>query len=237
MERIVLDPLEYRIDRSSMLARLRLKEGSGRAEKVEGLIREAEAVAHPRAIYRMAFIESRGDQHVVVEGLRFESRVLKVNLNNLHRFFAFVVTSGRELDAWANVKTDLLERFWADSINEAVVNSARSFLDRHLQERYGLTKMARMSPGSLPDWPLEEQRVLFELLGDTGKAIGVELTESLLMMPVKSVSGIVFANEEGFASCQLCSREGCPGRRVPYDPGLYERKYRNPLQTSQLEQS
>jgi hypothetical protein len=229
MERVVLDALEYRIDRPSMLARLRLKEGSGRAEKVEGLIREAEAVAHPRAIYRMAFIESRGDQHVVVEGLRFESRVLKVNLNNLHRFFAFVVTSGRELDAWANVKTDLLERFWADSINEAVVNSARSFLDRYLQERYGLTKMARMSPGSLPDWPLEEQRVLFELLGDTGKAIGVELTESLLMVPVKSVSGIVFANEEGFASCQLCPREGCPGRRVPYDPVLYERKYRNPL--------
>jgi hypothetical protein len=237
MERVVLDPLEYRIDRPSMLARLRLKEGSGRAGNVEGLIREAEAVAHPRAIYRMAFIESRGDQHVVVEGLRFESRVLKVNLNNLHRFFAFVVTSGRELDAWANVKTDLLERFWADSINEAVLNSARSFLDRHLQECYGLTKMARMSPGSLPDWPLEEQRVLFELLGDTGKAIGVELTESLLMVPVKSVSGIVFANEEGFASCQLCPREGCPSRRVPYDPGLYERKYRNPLQTSQLEQS
>ena len=86
MERVVLDPLEYRIDRPSLLARLRLKEGSGHATMVEGLIREAEAVAHPRAIYRMAFIESRGDQHVVAEGLRFESRVLKVNLYNLHRF-------------------------------------------------------------------------------------------------------------------------------------------------------
>ena len=74
-----------------------------------------------------------------------------------------------------------------------------------------------MSPGSLPDWPLEEQRVLFELLGETRKTIGVELTESLFMVPVKSLSGIVFTNEEGFASCQLCPREGCPGRRVPYE--------------------
>ena len=237
MESVVLDPLEYRIDRPSLLARLCLKEGSGHATKVEGLIREAEAVAHPRAIYRMAFIESRGDQHVVAEELRFESRVLKVNLDNLHRFFAFVVTSGRELDAWANVKTDLLEQFWADAINQAVVISARSFLDWHLQERYGLAKTARMSPGSLPDWPLEEQRVLFELLGDTRKTIGVELTESLLMVPIKSLSGIVFTNEEGFASCQLCPREDCPGRRVPYDPGLCERKYRDPSQTSQLGQS
>jgi hypothetical protein len=237
MVRVVLDPLEYRIDRPSLLAGLRLKEGSGHAEKVEELIREAEAVAHPRAIYRMAFIESRGDRHVVAEGLRFDSRVLKVNLDNLHRFFAFAVTSGRELDAWVKAKTDLLERFWADAINQAAVISARSFLDRHLQERYGLAKTARMSPGSLPDWPLEEQRVLFELLGDTRKTIGVELTESLVMVPIKSVSGIVFTNEEGFASCQLCPREDCPGRRVPYDPGLYERKYRDPTQISRLEQS
>ena len=54
---------------------------------VEGLIREAEAVAHPRAIYRMAFIESRGDRHVVAEGLRFESRILTVNLEQPSPFF------------------------------------------------------------------------------------------------------------------------------------------------------
>jgi hypothetical protein len=232
MESVILYPLEYRIDRPSLLARLHLKEGGGQAGMVEGLIREAEAVAHPRAIYRMAFIESRGDRHVVAEGLRFESRVLTVNLDNLHRFFAFVVTSGRELDAWANAKTDLLERFCADAINQAVVISTRLFLDRHLRERYGLAKTARMNPGSLPDWPLEQQRVLFELLGDTQKTIGVELTESLVMVPIKSVSGIVFTNEEEFTSCQLCPRKSCPGRRVPYDPELYDRKYRDPSQTS-----
>lgn len=237
MESVVLDLLEYQMERVSLLAKLRLNEGSGYAEKVEGLLEKAKAIAHPRAIYRMAFIESRGDQHVVAEGLRFESRVLRVNLDNLHRFFAFVVTSGRELDVWANDKTDLLERFWADAISQAVVVSARSFLDRHLQERYGLEKTAHMSPGSLPDWPLEEQRALFKLLGDTGKAIGVELTESLLMVPVKSVSGIIFANEEGFASCQLCSREDCPGRKAPYDTDLYERRYRDPFESSSLGQS
>jgi hypothetical protein len=237
MESVVLDPLEYRIDRQSLLARMHLKEGSGHAGKFEALIREAEAVAHPRAIYRMAFIESRDDRNVLAEGLRFQSRVLKVNLDNLHRFFAFVVTSGRELEAWANAKTDLLERFWADEINQAVVICARSSLNSHLQERYGLAKIAHMSPGSLPDWPLEEQRVLFELLGDTRKTIGVELTESMLMVPLKSVSGIVFANGEGFASCRLCPREACPGRRVPYEPGLYERKYRDPSQDSPLGQS
>lgn len=232
MESVILSPLEYQIDRPSLLAGLHLKEGSGTAAMVEGLIQEAKAIAHPRAIYRMAFIESRGDRHVVAEGLRFESRVLTVNLDKLHRFFAFVVTSGGELDAWANAQTDLLKRFFADAINQAVLVSARPFLDRHLQECYGIEKLARMSPGSLSDWPLEEQRVLFHLLGDARKAIGVELTASLLMVPIKSVSGIAFETEEGFSNCRLCPRKGCPGRAVSYDPEQYDRKYRGPLQTS-----
>ncbi len=87
MECVVLDPLEYRIDLPSLLAKLRLKEGSTHVTKVEGLIREAEAIARPQAIYRMAFIESRGDQHVVAEELRFESRVLKVESRQPSPFF------------------------------------------------------------------------------------------------------------------------------------------------------
>lgn len=228
MERIVLDPLPYRIDETSILAGLRLKEGSRHRDKVAALIREAEIVARPRAVYRMAFITSRGERHVVAEGIRFSSRVLAVNLQPLHRFIAFVVTSGSELDAWANGKTDLLERYWADAVNQAAVVSALALLDRHLRERHGLGKTARMSPGSLPDWPIEEQRPLFALLGDPQEAIGVALSESLLMVPTKSLSGIVFENEEGYVNCRLCPREECPGRKSPYDPGLYERRYGDP---------
>ena len=75
------------------------------------------------------------------------------------------------------------------------------------------------------DWPLREQRPLFTLLGDVRSAIGVELTDTLLMVPRKSVSGIVFVAEETFASCQLCPRHDCPNRRAPYEAGLFERKY------------
>jgi hypothetical protein len=89
-----------------------------------------------------------------------------------------------------------------------------------------------MNPGSLPDWPLQEQRQLFALLGDTRAAIGVELTDSCLMLPIKSLSGLRFPTGENFENCQLCPRERCPGRRTAYEPGLYERKYgRNPCET------
>ena len=82
-----------------------------------------------------------------------------------------------------------------------------------------------MNPGSLADWPLEQQAELFEVLGDVRGAVGVELTESCLMIPIKSVSGIRFSTEVQFENCQLCPRDVCPGRRAPYDPELHERKY------------
>ena len=83
-----------------------------------------------------------------------------------------------------------------------------------------------MTPGSLPDWPIEEQESLFAVLGDTQASIGVALSESLMMVPEHSVSGVVFPTEARFESCQLCPREKCPGRRAAYDEGLYDKKYR-----------
>ncbi|MCG8400671.1 MAG: vitamin B12 dependent methionine synthase, partial [Firmicutes bacterium] len=70
-----------------------------------------------------------------------------------------------------------------------------------------------------------EQKKLFSILGDCSEKIGVELTDSLLMVPVKSISGIFFPAEAGFESCLLCPRADCPGRRAAYDPELYNSKY------------
>ena len=52
------------------------------------------------------------------------------------------------------------------------------------------------------------------------KIIGVNLTDSFLMIPRKSISGIYFPTEIKFYSCQLCPRERCIGRKAPYDSKL-----------------
>jgi len=53
--------------------------------------------------------------------------------------------------------------------------------------------------------------------------IGVTLTESMLMIPRKSISGIFFPTERMFFSCQLCPRENCPARESSYDETLKEK--------------
>jgi len=64
--------------------------------------------------------------------------------------------------------------------------------------------------------PISQQKQLFQLLGDVESAVGVGLTDSFLMMPNKTVSGIFFPTEVNFVSCQLCTRENCPRRRTEY---------------------
>ena len=68
----------------------------------------------------------------------------------------------------------------------------------------------------LPQWPIEGQRELFRILGDTEGTVGVRLTDSCLMLPSKSVSGILFQDHTGHVNCALCPRENCPNRRVPF---------------------
>ncbi len=225
MDSVILDPLPFHVELAPLRQALRIREGSSAEQDLARLVDAAVAVARPRAIYRLAFIDAREDEAVVLEGIRFTSRVLRVNLDAINRVFAYVGTSGRELEAWANAPSDLLARFWADAINQAVLKAALMGFRQHVAEQFAVSQLSAMNPGSLADWPLREQRPLFALLGDVQGAIGVELTPSLLMTPTKSSSGILFPSEETFASCQLCPREACPNRRAVYDPGLFKRKY------------
>jgi len=86
--------------------------------------------------------------------------------------------------------------------------------------KYGIDKYATMNPGSgnVDVWPIAQQRLLFELIGDVQKDIGVLLKDSFLMVPTKSVSGILFHSESGYCNCEVCTRKNCPNRKAPYNP-------------------
>jgi hypothetical protein len=226
MDAIIFDPIPFHLDPAALMDMMHSKASSGHVAQIERLAQAAHDIGRPKAMVKVAYIESKGQDTVATDGVVFTSRVLRVNVEKAHKVFPFIVTCGMELHEWAGSMDDLLQRFWADAIAEMAMRSALQFLERHLVEQYEFSRLARMNPGSLADWPLKEQRVLFALLGDPQAAIGVRLTDSLLMVPTKTVSGLIFPTEESFASCQLCPREDCRGRRAPYDKDLYDRKYR-----------
>ena len=225
MNRIILDEIPFQLDIESLMRKVRLTEEGPFARDLARLAAEAQELARPKALYRLAFIEARDGDTVTIDGVAFTSRVLRVNLEQAHRVFVYVATCGREIQQWTHSQRDLLHQYWAEALEESALSCAIQALNAHITTHYHPGPSSTMAPGSLGNWPLTEQRPLFSLLGDTRADIGVELTGSLLMVPTKSVSGIRFPIEQSFESCQLCPRESCPGRRAPYDEGLYAHRY------------
>lgn len=196
--------------------RLRLSIARGGFDGLDALIEQAQALIKPRAVYEVASTEAKGEVMVEVAHAVFESQILRKNLEKAHKAFPYIVTIGPELERVAGAQGDLLEQYYLEELANIALEEATAWLTAQLEERFGLSPLSNMSAGSLEDWPITEQTKLFSIFGDTERLIGVRLTDSMLMVPRKSISGILFPSEEGFVACQLCDRERCPGRKAPY---------------------
>jgi hypothetical protein len=212
------------LDAAAVLAHVHVTPDSEDAVTVTALIDRAREVARPKALYTEAFVEGRGDDTVRMGGITFTSRILRRKLETVERVFPYVATCGHELDGVALPAGDVLVQYWWDAIKAECLAAARAHLLTHLTERFRLGQTARMSPGSgdVETWPIEQQRLLFALLGGVTPHIGVVLTESCLMTPNKTVSGLLFPTAEDFQTCQVCHRDPCPNRRAPFDAAVWQ---------------
>ena len=220
----VLDNIPVTLEPERVIQWLRVRNQS---QTIEDMVRElidaALPMARPKAIYAVARVDNHDEGTVDIDGVRFTSKVLRVNLDGINRVFPYVATCGRELDGIAIPAGDVLKAYCLDVIKMMVLGSAIRHLTDYLDRRYRPGTMSHMNPGSLRDWPITQQKGLFSILGDVEEAVGVTLTEGMVMVPTKSSSGIYFPTEIRFESCQLCPMEDCIGRRAPYDPVLIER--------------
>ncbi len=225
MKPVILDNIPFEIDFDRLLEKLHLKKDNKAVERVKEMVGQAQEIGSPKAMYRQVFIDSRGKDYISAGAIKLESKILRVNLDSVFKFFPYLATCGRELDDWGKSFDDMLDKYWASEIQEMVLRFAIKAVLEHIEENYLPGSSSSMNPGSLVDWSIREQRKLFDLLGDPENEIGIRVTESSLMIPAKSVSGIRYAAENSFENCQVCPRSDCPSRSAPYDKELISEKY------------
>ena len=196
-------------------------------EIVTGLFYKAKEKARPKALFREAYVDRIDGGCVTINGVEFISDVLAANLKDAGRVFAYVCTCGEEVDDWSREEKDYFKSLWLDMIKQLFLNDAVAYLRKYIGDSYKLEKLSSVNPGSgnLENWPISQQRPLFGMIGDVKSEIGVTLTESFLMVPIKSVSGVMFPSENDFHNCALCLRENCKGRRAEFDRALYDKTF------------
>lgn len=169
---------------------------------------------HPRGAYAIYPAGSCTPRSLTIGGVAVRGNVGEF-LGQSRRIAAFVVTAGEEIShmgasdpftAWVN---DCVGSWAAECAADALMERVR----RHLLSDEDLT--LRYSPGYC-GMEIREQQNLFQLV-DAARA-GVTLLPSLLMHPLKSISGLVgLAPKETLAQhrspCDLCLRKQCHMRR------------------------
>jgi hypothetical protein len=215
-----IDRIPITLDPAAVAKRLRHNPARASSVNLDELLALAGSLIRLRAVYEVSYTGAKGEDTVEVAGVTFRSRILRRNLDQAQKVFPFVMTAGPALEAAASCSGDLLKQYYLEEIANVALENGAAWLAERLKTRYGFPELASMDPGSLEDWPITEQHKLFSIFGDTERLIGVRLTDSMLMIPRKSISGIFFPSEEGFSSCQLCARAACPARRTPYDGEL-----------------
>jgi hypothetical protein len=132
----------------------------------------------------------------------------------------FVCTAGKiftDLFSRYNHEENYLEAFVADAIGSLTAEKAMDKIQAKLaleMQPEGLQITNRYSPGYC-EWPVSGQRELFDQMGEF--PIPVSLTESCLMLPIKSVSGIIGVGAQIRKrpyGCQICKNKNCTYRKL-----------------------
>jgi hypothetical protein len=159
---------------------------------------------------------------VVIEGsIIFESQVIAPLLEQCEKAAVFLVTIGEHLEEMAYRLAEdglIVQATVLDAIGSVAAEKVADFVQdrvREIANDQGLVISQRFSPGYC-DWDIGQQRTVFWAV--SGDSVGIRLTEGCLMIPRKSISGVIGigprdGNVENYNPCKTCDKHDCQGRR------------------------
>ncbi len=136
------------------------------------------------------------------------------------QFALFLCMAGEILtlrSADLNAKAEFMEAFIVDAIGSMTVENAMDKIQEELRlsmHFQSLNTSNRYSPGYC-HWELSDQKALFHMIGN--QPTGITLSESCLILPSKSVIGLIgigHALKHKEYGCKICKMDNCIYRKV-----------------------
>jgi len=189
---------------------------------IDDYAEHAHSLINPLYSYVIKNVEwARGSMALIEDSIIFKSQVIAQLLEHCSQVAILLVTIGKYLEETTSklardglmLQATVLDAIGSDAV-EKVADSVQGRI-KEIAEAKGLVISRRFSPGYC-DWNIGQQRMIFHAL--TGNTVGVRLTGECLMIPQKSISGVMGIgpskdNVENYNPCKFCSKQDCPGRR------------------------
>ena len=202
--RRILDPLPVTVSRPLVLLRLGYRTATQVPEKTSRLLDEEIAACAPllwaRAVLASFPVERDGTALRLGGRLESAGRTLRERLEGCGTAWLFAATIGDGIERRAvdlSDRGELTRSLLVDAYGSAAAIALGLALEEAVAREcapLGLQATKRTAPG-YGDFDLEAQRPLVELLD--AASIGITLTEDCLMLPAKSISGVVGGRPAG----------------------------------------
>lgn len=190
------------------------------AERARQAAEEARGIARPRGIFALYNVLSWNSHSIALAGGDTFVGPIGEFLGNSERVAVFISTAGSEvvqLGDDAARRGDMLGSLAFHALGAALAEAMADRLAAGLRIRLapGQALTLRYSPGYC-GISLQQQRKIFRLV-DAAR-IGVELLPTLIMKPIKSISGLIGLGPEQAITaygnpCTLCPLTNCAMRR------------------------
>lgn len=187
-------------------------------ELINDALNQATSICNIRGGYKIFNSDEVGIENQTIricDQVFNPSKVVITQFKNASSFALFICTAGAEISQHSkkvSANDDPLLSFVFDVIGSVTVEKATDRIQKALEtesQKFGLNISDRFSPGYC-EWSVAEQQKLFALMPEN--FCGVSLSETSLMTPIKSVSGIIAIGtgmEQKGYQCHWCTEKNC----------------------------
>jgi hypothetical protein len=188
------------------------------SDLISEVLKESEAICNIKAEYRILPGVHFNDIEKTIEINHLVFQIKKIVYGLIKKsdsIAIFLCTAGEGIgirSKKAMKEGDLLKGYIYDVIGSEIVESTADLMQKELEKTMissGKKITNRYSPGYC-GWDVAEQHKLFRLV--PYNFCGIRLTESALMVPIKSISGIIGIGENvkfNQYTCNLCDSKNC----------------------------
>jgi len=212
----VIDPVPLKLDAFELAGSLKPRR---LGEELVTLFEKVRPLIEPKAVYTTTHVSRFENDLVYLENEHtLRGIVLADMLNSGQEIMPYVVTIGPKLEIEISQES-LLHSYLLDKIGDYALHKALAHLRLLAEERFANLpgSLSEFSPGTGTGelFAIEQQKPLFQILEPATASVGVYLSPSLMMVPRKSISGVLAATPQEYVACAHCPRQ-CESRSAPF---------------------
>lgn len=187
---------------------------------VDEYVEKAQNLMEPWYSYTIKDIERvEGTRVYCGNSIIFESEIVSKLLEKCDKVAVFLSTISNSLEETAGQLAENNHAVLAtvlDAVGSVAADQVAEIAEdrvREIASSQGMAISRRFSPGYC-GWDIGQQKVVFQVMNSD--SVGIELTEGCLMIPQKSISGIIGMGmpREDYNPCITCEHRGtCSSRR------------------------